>query len=464
MPDCGRDDRGGSTRFQPPGRGWRHPEGRSGAWPARFAHRTHVPLRRPGIGAPAGRGGLLVRLPGRSVSSIHARFRRSESGWVVTDAGSTNGTYVNGTRVTERSLASDDVIEIGRTFLVFGSAYEPADQPATDLDSRTLEDDPAFATLDVELDAELSTLRRLAVTDITISLCGETGTGKEVLSTAIHRLSQRPGPLIAINCGAIPETLVESQLFGHVRGAFSGAISDTSGFLRAADRGTVLLDEAQDLSRPAQAALLRVLQQREVVPVGSARAVPVQLRFLATSPVALNELVSQGRMRADLQSRLQGVTHELLPLRDRRQDLGVLVAAVLRRLGVTEADNPSLSLEFANSLFRYDFPLNIRELEQLLARGWALSEQNCVALDFTAQSSSREQTPEREGVDDRELSESEIVLRNQLRMELERERGNVAAVARTLGKAPMQIRRWLRRYSIDPESFRGSAPSRRIRD
>ncbi len=113
--------------------------------------------------------------------------------------GSTNGTYVNGARVSDRQLAPEDVIEVGRTFLVFGSSSEPADRPGTDLDSTMLESEPAFATLDPEISAEVSTLRRLAATDITISLCGETGTGKEMLSAAIHRLSQRPGALVPVN-------------------------------------------------------------------------------------------------------------------------------------------------------------------------------------------------------------------------------------------------------------------------
>jgi DNA-binding NtrC family response regulator len=398
-----------------------------------------------------GRKRLVVLLPGRRLSSVHARIRRVDGAWAVVDAGSTNGSYLNGERVTEAPLTDEDVLELGRTFLMLTRSLEPGDQAPCDREAREVWSRPAaFATLRPEISAGLAAIERVARTDLTLLLCGETGTGKEVLASAIHELSGRSGALIAVNCGAIPDTLVESQLFGHVRGAFSGAHSDALGFVRSAEQGTLLLDEAQDLSPAAQAALLRVLQQREVVPVGSSRPQPVRVRFIATAPQLLDEAVRNGHMRADLLARLQGFTHTLWPLRERPQDLGLLVAAILRRAGVNDAASPSLSLEFAQRLFRYNFPLNVRELEQLLLRAWALSEAGCLDLDFAEPAGELRQSQRAPS----ELSASDAALRERLLTELRRMRGNVAGVARALGKAPMQVRRWLRRFEIDPEHFR----------
>jgi DNA-binding NtrC family response regulator len=402
---------------------------------------------------------LLLRLPSRRLSSVHARIQRRAAGWVASDEGSTNGSYVNGERVTRAPLGTADVLEVGRVFLMLSSAETREDQPPLDLDGAELAAQPAaFATLRPDISLRLSDLSRLARTDITVLLCGETGTGKEVLSNAIHQLSNRTGPLVPVNCGALASTLVEAQLFGHVRGAFSGALADSIGFIRAAEGGTLLLDEAQDLSSSGQAALLRVLQEREVVPVGSARAVKVDVRFIATVPVPLERSVRAGKFRADLQGRLQGFAHALLPLRERREDLGVLSAALLSKAGVSDADTPTLSLEFALHLIRHPWPLNVRELEQCLIRGWALSRAGCIDWDASLSDPEAGQGDPAEGSGSgrslTELSPDELALREQVLNELRQSRGNVAAVARTLGKAPMQVRRWLRRFEIDPDSFR----------
>jgi DNA-binding NtrC family response regulator len=325
---------------------------------------------------------LRLELQGRKVSTVHARLRRIGKTFQLEDADSTNGSYVNGRRVSKCMVSWDDVLELGRTFLFIREQPVPAPEGPTDRDyadeART---HAGFVTLLPELEAELARLERVASSDIPVVLTGETGTGKEVLSRALHALSGRKGDLIAVNCGALTESLAEAQLFGHVRGAFSGAVSDSVGFLRAADHGTLLLDEVQELRPSAQAALLRVLQEREVVPVGGVRAHAVDCRVIVTAPTPLDELVRASRFRPDLFARLCGFGFRTRPLRERREDLGLLVAALLGKLGVTAGDQPRLAPELALSLLQHDWSLNVRELEQLLRRGWLLARDGVIQAD-----------------------------------------------------------------------------------
>jgi transcriptional regulator with GAF, ATPase, and Fis domain len=201
-----------------------------------------------------------------------------------------------------------------------------------------------------------------------VLLLGETGTGKELLARAIHRLSERKGPFVAVNCGALPMTLVEAQLFGHVRGAFSGAVADAPGLLRSSDGGTLLLDEVGDLPEPSQAALLRALQEREVMPVGGVRAIKTDLRVVAATHQPLEKLVAQGDFRKDFYARLAGYSFSLPPLRERREDIGLLVGAFARERPIR------LTAAAGRALLRYPWPLNVRELHQALDVAATLAE------------------------------------------------------------------------------------------
>ena len=185
----------------------------------------------------------------------------------------------------------------------------------------------------------------MARSTIGVLLVGETGTGKEVLARAIHDASGRVGPFVPVNCNTLTEGLAESQLFGHARGAFSGAVTDATGFVRAADKGTLLLDEVADSGATAQGALLRVLQEREVVPLGRAHAQKVDVRFIGTSP---RPLATGDSFRSDLFARLSGFVYEMTPLRDRREDFGLLVAGLLHRAGARESDRPDIAPTWAS--------------------------------------------------------------------------------------------------------------------
>ncbi len=264
---------------------------------------------------------------------------------------------------------------------------------------------------------------------------------------------------MAVNCGALTETLAESQLFGHIRGAFTGATADAVGFVRSADQGTLLLDEVGDLCRSGQAALLRVLQEREVVPVGSARAHKVNVRFVASSPWPLTQPTEGGAFRSDLFARLSGYVVTTMPLRQRREDIGLLIATLLEKMGVGAGEAPVLTPQAALLLLQYGWPLNIRELEQSLRRAVALAGGQPIGpahLVLDGDRGGAEVKPAaRPGAAGRVLSAEESALRQSLIDALTATKGNVAEVARQLGKARMQLHRWMRRFEIDPKSFRG---------
>jgi len=183
---------------------------------------------------------LVVGVPGRSMSATHARIVRKDGGFVLEDLGSTNGSFVNGTRVTERALVDGDVIELGHTlFLLRTELSTPAYAPRTVDSVETPAPHPALATLLPPFAEDFATLARVTRSDLTVLVVGDTGTGKELTARGIHELSGRTGPFVAVNCGALPPNLVESSLFGHVKGAFSGAHRDELGFLREIGRAHV---------------------------------------------------------------------------------------------------------------------------------------------------------------------------------------------------------------------------------
>jgi DNA-binding NtrC family response regulator len=414
--------------------------------------------RRGSRQAEGGKMRLLLRVPARSMSSSHARIRRGDEGWTLEDAGSTNGSFVNGYKVDRAVLGDGDVIELGHALFVMRYALPTPAPGATDLDSRELASEPpGFATLLPEGRTQLEMLARVAKSKLAILLLGDTGTGKEVIARSIHAMSGRPGPFVAINCGALPAELVEAQLFGHVKGSFSGAIRDEPGSIRTAEEGTILLDEVGDLPRAAQPALLRFLQESEVTPVGSARAVSVDVRVIAATHQPLGDFVSTNRFRADLLARLSGFVHALPSLRARREDLGLILASIAQKHG-QGARSVALSVPAGRRLLAYEWPANIRELDLAIVRAFTLAEDERIEerhlqLGERASAPPRAVRSER-GRADRRLTDADADLRRELVLQLEKHRGSVAEVARALGKARMQIHRWLKRFDIDPARYR----------
>jgi transcriptional regulator of acetoin/glycerol metabolism len=394
---------------------------------------------------------LSVRLADPWLSTRHARLVRILRRWVLQDLDSKNGTSVDGARQTRAELEDGQIVEIGHTFFLFREGVELTRGGPPIVDAEQPAPSGGLATLLPDLARTFAQLGLVARSAVSVLIQGETGTGKEVLARKVHALSARPGEFVAVNCGALPPNLVEAELFGHERGAFTGAGAPSMGLVRAADRGTLLLDEVGDLPLPAQAALLRVLQEREVRPVGGKRAVRVDLRVVAATHRPLDRMVQEGAFRADLLARLAGHRFELPPLRARREDLGLLVAALLRDAAEDRAGAVTLSPRATRALFRYGFPGNVRELEKCLTTALVLAEDGKIDLHHLPE-------PVRRALDDDAAAkhEEDEARKVELVSLLREHGGNVTAVASALGKARMQVQRWLKRYDIDPRAFRRS--------
>ena len=225
-------------------------------------------------------------------------------------------------------------------------------------------------------------IAKVAMTDSPVLIEGESGTGKELVAAAIHQLSPRAKkPLIPVNCGAIPRDLLESEFFGHVRGAFSGAVADALGLFRSADAGTLFLDEIAELPPQLQVKLLRTLQEKEVRPVGTSKAFSVDVRVIAATNRHLEEAIRDGSLRQDLFYRLNVVRIHLPPLRERREDIPALVTHFIREFNQRfRREVTGLTREAMESLMTYSFPGNVRELENMLERAYALGAQGEIGL------------------------------------------------------------------------------------
>ena len=223
---------------------------------------------------------------------------------------------------------------------------------------------------------------KVAVTDSPVLVEGESGTGKELVAAAIHRLSARAkGPFIPVNCSAIPRDLLESEFFGHVRGAFSGAVADALGLFRGANEGTIFLDEIAELPPELQVKLLRVLQEMQVRPVGSTKAYPVDVRVIAATNRNLEQAMNAGTFRQDLFYRLNVIRLVLPPLRERRDDIPPLVNHFIRRFNKRfRRDVRGITPDALSALNGYDFPGNVRELENLIERAFALGAREHITL------------------------------------------------------------------------------------
>ncbi len=295
-------------------------------------------------------------------------------------------------------------------------------------------------------------VRRVASSDATVLLTGESGTGKELFAKAIHANSPRAGGrFVSINCGALPEALLESELFGHLRGSFTGAVRDKEGLLLYANGGTFFMDEIGDMALSTQVKLLRVLEEREVVPVGGTKPRKVDVRLLVATNVDLEERVRAGKFRADLYYRINVVPIHVPALRERKEDIPILVAHLVdkhaRLLGLPRKQ---FSSEALASLTAYDWPGNVRELENLVQRCLLLSDGPVIgpediplALELGHSGQRRATFEEGEG----DLTLEELEKRHILRV-LERTGWHRKKTATILGIDPSTLYRKLERYGI----------------
>ena len=291
----------------------------------------------------------------------------------------------------------------------------------------------------------------VAPTESTVLIQGESGTGKEVIARYIHQLSARTeGSFQSINCGALPESLLESELFGHVRGSFTGAVKDKQGLFASAAGGTFFLDEIGETTPATQVKLLRVLQHREVIPVGATESMPIDTRLIAATNRDLEEMMRRATFRQDLYYRLNVISLHLPPLRERTDDIPLLVESFLQRLSASRGgEEKELSDTAAEAIAAYPWPGNVRELENALERAWILTPGPRIDLDALPERVLAPATSRL--VDDRAAPNPtlEAIERAYILWVLNAENGNKTRAAESLGIDPSTLHRKLSRFGTE---------------
>lgn len=377
-------------------------------------------------------------LPDAAASRQHVELRPNGDGAELIDLESRNGTFVNGRRTARSLLSVGDIVRVGNSILRL-SREEEDWQPATIKG-------PLIGG------ATLAPVRRLiklvGPTELSVLILGETGTGKEVVARLLHEASGRTGPFVAVNCAALPDALVESELLGHVRGAFTGATQARRGLIAAAEGGTLFLDEIGELPPAAQAKLLRVLEDRVIRPVGSEQERQVDVRVLSATNRDLT-----ATFRPDLHARISVVEIRLPPLRSRPEDLPALVTYLATRRGLAPL---ALHPDALEALALYDWPQNVRELEQVV-RNAALDGADLVqvvALPDRIRANlvrARQETPPSHAAPG-----SAVEPRARLVEALRKYQGNVRKASESLGMGRGHVYRLLKRWGVDPAQFRGT--------
>ena len=289
---------------------------------------------------------------------------------------------------------------------------------------------------------------QVAPTESTVLIQGESGTGKEVIARYLHELSARAeGQFLSINCGALPESLLESELFGHVKGSFTGAVRDKQGLFAAARGGTFFLDEIGEMSPATQVKLLRVLQEREAIPVGGTEAIPVDVRVVAATNRDLEDDIKRGRFRTDLYYRLNVINIHLPPLRDRRDDIPIFVKEFLAHIAAERGEAPkALASDAEDVIMVYDWPGNVRELENALERAVTLTKGDVIPRSAIPDKVS-ERKPEPLVAERTHTNPAlDVIEQAYITWVLQAEGGNKTRAAEVLGIDPSTLYRKLSRY------------------
>jgi len=404
-------------------------EARRGPWVVEIGSADHgaVIALEPGGALTVGSSGRAdAVVDDRTVSAVHAKLSATPSGIVVEDLASRNGVYVGSARVPAARLASAlSSFVIGRTTI---TVREIADGSVGVLDHDAI---PGLVGSSLPMRRLTAEIRKSATLRASVLLQGESGSGKDVVARAIHELSRRSGQYVPLNVGAIPESLADAELFGHSRGAFTGAVIARSGAFEQAHRGTLFLDEIAELAPSIQVKLLRVVEEQKVRPIGSAQLTDVDVRIVSASWASLEERVADGAFREDLYHRICTFVIRLPPLRARKSDIPALAQRLLARIR-DEVGPKRLGSAALARLVAHAWPGNVRELASVLYRA-AVScdgeniEANHVDASLTGPAKTRH----------RALSEPEAALL------LREHDGNVSAAARTAGVPRSTFRSWL---------------------
>ncbi|MCP4499477.1 MAG: FHA domain-containing protein [Deltaproteobacteria bacterium] len=423
----------------------------------------------PRVRIGAGPGNDL-RLQNPTISSSHLELFITEHGFKVRDLDSTNGTRVGGVRISEAFLDDGVTLHVGDHPLAFHISNEKVQQPL-----REEGDFCGAVGASPSMRALFSRAERVAKTNATVLINGETGTGKEVLAGAIWEASKRADkPFVVIDCGSIARNLIESELFGHEKGAFTGAVSRRIGAFERADGGTLFLDELGELELDLQPKLLRALERREVQRVGGHDVKKIDVRILAATNRDLRSMVARGEFREDLYYRLAVVALEVPSLKERREDIPKLVHHFLQTLGAEENELPDGAMQrFAEQ----DWPGNCRELKNAVERAVVLGELRLSPLLGAVTSSSSTPSSSNNVVEgDASFDQGSFSVSTQtpykqqkidviadfeeryVRKLMAEFKGNVSAAARTAGIDRMSLHKIITRYGLDAREL-GKQPS-----
>jgi transcriptional regulator with GAF, ATPase, and Fis domain len=389
-------------------------------------------------------------LADETVSRVHFEIVRDAKGYLVRDLRSTNGTFLDSAEVKEAYLRAGSVIAIGATELKFTPFEERIEILPSEKEQlgEMVGKSPAMREI-------FGLIERIAPTDATVLIEGETGTGKDMIARTLHLLSPRAEkPFIVVDCGAVAGTLIESELFGHEKGAFTGAVSARQGAFELASGGTVFLDELGELSLDLQPKLLRVLEQRELRRVGGTKTIKVDLRVIAATRKDLRSEVEKGKFREDLFFRLNVVPITAPPLRERREDIPLLIDHMLAKLA---PDGAQLSEATRAALMAHDWPGNVRELRNVIERALALgADPGMLVAPLGPEASAAKGVQLRDalefepGLSFRDTKEkwNELFERRYLAWLIKRAEGNISKAARDADMDRKYLHKLLRKYGI----------------
>jgi DNA-binding NtrC family response regulator len=399
----------------------------------------------------------LVLSEDRTASRHHFEVQYTERGYLVIDLNSTNGTWLDGRRVERAYLSQGSQIRAGQTVVTFS----PIDEELTvepDRDGELC----GMIGQSVKMRQIFGLIRKIAPMDVSVVIQGETGTGKELVARAIHELSSRKrGPMVVLDCGAIPPNLIESELFGHEKGSFTGAISSRPGAFERANGGTIFLDELGELRTDLQPKLLRVLENREVRRVGGNEVQEVDVRVIAATNRDLVKEIQTGNFREDLYFRLSVINIQLPPLRQRREDIPHIIKAALSDPEIVQRHGRKVfSVAAMSILTAYSWPGNIRELMNVISHVLTFSESEEIdtsQLPARVQGQQKEQPlPFNEHLSFKDAKEQllENFEREYIGQVLKRCDGNISRAARESGLHRKSIERLVKKYALDAKAMK----------
>ena len=394
-------------------------------------------------------------LADETVSRVHFEIARDAKGYLVRDMKSTNGTFLDGAEVKEAYLRAGSVIGLGACELKFTPFEErieilPSEKEAL---GEMVGKSPAMREI-------FGLVEKIAPTDATVLIEGETGTGKDMIARTLHQLSPRADkPFIVVDCGAVAGTLIESELFGHEKGSFTGAVAARQGAFELASGGTVFLDELGELSLDLQPKLLRVLEQRELRRVGGTKTIKVDLRVIAATRKDLRSEVEKGKFREDLYFRLNVVPITAPSLRERREDIPLLIDSMLKKLDATGGGGITLSEQTRAALMAHDWSGNVRELRNVIERALALGADPGVLVAPLGGGEPQPGAALRDGIEfepgvsfrDTKEKWNELFERRYLSWLIKRADGNISKAARDADMDRKYLHKLLRKYGISIE-------------